>query len=407
MVGAGFLLAINLSVAALFAAAFLLICVREPDNVAARWFAAMCPIGVAHYVAEWGIPSFDDPFLLALSAFSLSLAALLCIAAGLAERYRRRWLLPVLAGVLIFSLAAFPFIYGLPRASLVRQFAYQAPYVIAMAIAAAIVLSARERGKLDTALGLMLAIGALHFLTKPLIAGMVGGIGATPQDYVTTTYALYSQAIAAVLIVALGLMLLGVLIRDMLTKITEQSETDTLSGLLNRRGFEERAMAMIDAMTRAGLPVSVVIADLDHFKEINDTHGHATGDRVIAGFAKILREATAEPHIVGRIGGEEFAVLLPGVDQGSARLFAEGVRNAYSYLPIEGIGAGWKLSASFGVASLMPGERLNELLLRGDRALYQAKDAGRNCVRLADGAPRLAYRGGTAAASPDDGVVRR
>ncbi|TGT51150.1 GGDEF domain-containing protein, partial [Mesorhizobium sp. M2E.F.Ca.ET.166.01.1.1] len=92
--------------------------------------------------------------------------------------------------------------------------------------------------------------------------------------------------------------------------------------------------AMRDAV-RQGVPVALLIADLDYFKSVNDSYGHACGDRVIETFAGFLREAAAEHHVAGRIGGEEFAIILPGTNLAAARLFAEGARSAFSALPID------------------------------------------------------------------------
>ena len=108
--------------------------------------------------------------------------------------------------------------------------------------------------------------------------------------------------------------MLAILVRDVLAEVTSKSETDTLSGLLNRGGFERQAELAVLGAVRQGVPVALVIADLDHFKSINDSFGHASGDRVIETFAGFLREAAAGHHVAGRIGGEEFAIILPGTN---------------------------------------------------------------------------------------------
>ena len=141
---------------------------------------------------------------------------------------------------------------------------------------------------------------------------------------------------------------------------------------------------MKDAV-RQGIPVALVIADLDHFKSINDSFGHASGDRVIETFAGFLREAAAEHHVAGRIGGEEFAIILPGTNLAAARLFAEGARSAFGALPIDCLPANHRCTASFGVAELHPAEDFSDLLRRADEALYQAKGSGRDCVRISIG----------------------
>jgi diguanylate cyclase (GGDEF)-like protein len=106
---------------------------------------------------------------------------------------------------------------------------------------------------------------------------------------------------------------------------------------------------------------------------------------VIETFASFLRDAAADHHVAGRIGGEEFAIILPGTNLAAARLFAEGTRSAFGTLPIDSLPVDQRCSASFGVAELHPGEGFSDLLRRADEALYQAKGAGRDCVRVSAG----------------------
>jgi diguanylate cyclase (GGDEF)-like protein len=145
--------------------------------------------------------------------------------------------------------------------------------------------------------------------------------------------------------------------------------------------------------------VSLVIADLDHFKGVNDSFGHACGDRVIEAFAGFLREAAGQDHVAGRIGGEEFAILLPGANLMAARVLAEGTRSAFSALPIGGLPADHRCTASFGVAELGSGEDFGQLMRRADQALYEAKKSGRDRVCLS-AAPATAARAATAQALP-------
>jgi len=170
-----------------------------------------------------------------------------------------------------------------------------------------------------------------------------------------------------------------------------ETYTDPLSGLLNRRGFEERGMLLLRHCASARFPVALVLADLDHFKALNDVHGHAAGDRVIADFAAKLRSAAGARGVAGRVGGEEFAVLLPLSDLAAARLFAEAVRTLYSAGHVDGLPAGTKVTASFGVAARSGDEALEPLMRRADDALYKAKRNGRDSVRLSYERPETAF----------------
>ncbi|MCA9245370.1 MAG: GGDEF domain-containing protein, partial [Phycisphaerales bacterium] len=153
--------------------------------------------------------------------------------------------------------------------------------------------------------------------------------------------------------------------------------------MFNRRGFQERLQAIAEDPEARRKALSVVTCDLDHFKSINDTYGHTVGDKVIAAFADTLARAAAGRYLVARIGGEEFAVLLPDATVSAARQFAEQVRIAFAVRAIDGLEKGASVTASFGVAERADGEHWSDLLDRADRALYAAKRDGRDCVRLA------------------------
>jgi diguanylate cyclase (GGDEF)-like protein len=383
MGSADFVLMINMLVAGLLAAAFMAIAVHGTGRVSARWLAFSYVLGMAYFAIEFSIPAFADARLPVVAAFAVFLGATIAFNGGLAHKYgvRPPWV-PMLCFLVVASVAVY-LVQDLPRQSLARMMAYQLPYAAMQLTALGIVLSSRQRlAWLDHVLALVLGASAVQFASKPLIAGALGGWGADPQAYVQTAYALVSQSLGTVFGLALALLALAVLVRDALSEATSKSETDTLSRLFNRGGFERHAdIAMRDA-ARRGVPVALVLADLDYFKSINDRYGHACGDRVIETFAGFLREAAAEHHVAGRIGGEEFAIILPGTNLAAARLFAEGARNAFGALPIEGLPADHRCSASFGVAELAADEGFADLLRRADAALYEAKNAGRDCVRV-------------------------
>lgn len=383
MGSADFILMINIVVAGLLAAAFMAIAAYGTGRVSARWLAFSYLLGMAYFAIEFSIPAFSDARSPVVVAFAVFLGATIVFNGGLAHKYgvRPPWA-PMLCFLVVASVAVY-LVQDLPRQSLARMMAYQLPYAAMQFTALGIVLSSRQGlAWLDHVLALVLGASAVQFASKPFIAGALGGWGANPQAYVQTAYALVSQSLGTVFGLALALLALAVLVRDALSEATSKSETDALSRLLNRGGFERHAVfAMRDAVRR-GVPVALVIADLDYFKSINDSYGHACGDRVIETFAGFLREAAAEHHVAGRIGGEEFAIILPGTNLAAARLFAEGARNAFGALPIEGLPAEHRCSASFGMAELAVDEGFADLLRRADAALYDAKNAGRDCVRV-------------------------
>lgn len=124
--------------------------------------------------------------------------------------------------------------------------------------------------------------------------------------------------------------------------------------------------------------MAAFMADLDHFKQVNDEYGHQAGDNVLAAFGQLLREQTRATDILARFGGEEFVVLLPHTGMAQAVAIAERTREALALLQIEPVPH--PVTGSFGVAVLAPGERAEGLIRRRDASLYAAKDAGRNRV---------------------------
>ncbi|MDQ2633976.1 MAG: GGDEF domain-containing protein [Pseudomonadota bacterium] len=383
MAGAEFILAINLCVAGLFAAAFLAIAAYDRRCESARWFAAGYIVGMANFLFEFAIATFRTSIVLVLASYAAFLAALAVFNVGIARKYSVPVPWTIVAIVFVASVVSCYLIQAMPRESFTRMLLYQLPYFTMQAIAVALVARAKRRSALDNVLMGLLAASALQFLSKPFLFGAFGGTGDSPDQYLTTSYALFSQSMGTIFAIAVALMLLVILVRDVLTEANTRSETDMLSGLLNRGGFEVRATAVLEEAARLGVPVSLVISDLDHFKSINDNFGHAVGDRVIVSFARFLRATLADQHVAARIGGEEFAIILPGANLVSARLFAEGARNAFASLTVEGMPATKRFTASFGVAEAVSGETIGELTARADKALYLAKNSGRDCVKIA------------------------
>lgn len=168
----------------------------------------------------------------------------------------------------------------------------------------------------------------------------------------------------------------------LMEKLKELADKDSLTGLLNRRHFIERASREIDLARRAGYQLGFIIADLDKFKRINDSLGHAAGDHALVTASRRFQAALRTVDIVSRYGGEEFAFLLPGTDRDSALATAERVRRALAEEPIAWEGELISLTGSFGVHTAGPRgtESLDECLRKADAALYAAKAAGRNRV---------------------------
>jgi diguanylate cyclase len=164
-----------------------------------------------------------------------------------------------------------------------------------------------------------------------------------------------------------------------------RSLTDPLTGLPNRREFNNRLEERLAAWTRRQEPFALLLLDVDHFKKLNDQHGHLAGDQVLAAIGRVLRGAVRREDAVARYGGEEFAILLPNTTLDQAVHVAQNVRSAVAAMSILHHGQQLAVTLSGGLAAIGANERGDSLIHRADAALYTAKAAGRNCVFVHDG----------------------
>ena len=380
MNGASYVLAINLFIAAAFSIAFLVVAISNRADRVAPMFALAYLFGIFYIITEFVLPLQDFPQFAYTLGFAAFLATMVAVTLGVARRYGQR--VPALV-VWIFCLASVVgnwFGYGLAHDSVPRNLIYQAPYALLQLYTGWLVLASRRRHAVDIGMMALFWLSAAQFLSKPFAAILLGGSGDSARTYIATSYALYSQSLGAMLAISTGLLMLSLLVRDMLVDATMRSLTDPLSGLLNRRGFEEQAEP---CLARANVPASLILADLDAFKSINDEFGHDTGDQVIVAFARLLRDAVPPKAIVGRLGGEEFGVFLPDTNAAAARLLAESLRLTFAALNIPEVPLHRRCTASFGVAERIAEESLSDLRRRSDAALYAAKRDGRDRVAIA------------------------
>jgi diguanylate cyclase (GGDEF)-like protein len=171
----------------------------------------------------------------------------------------------------------------------------------------------------------------------------------------------------------------------LMRRMENQAMTDPLTGLANARFFDPLVERELAAARRDGKPMGMLMLDLDHFKDFNDTHGHPAGDEALRSFARTVRGALRESDSAARYGGEEFAVLLRNTDLARARTVAEKVRAAVELTPVEiGPNRFGRITVSIGVASSdAHGSDRMQLMRMADGALYEAKASGRNAIAAA------------------------
>jgi diguanylate cyclase (GGDEF)-like protein len=161
--------------------------------------------------------------------------------------------------------------------------------------------------------------------------------------------------------------------------LARMARTDPLTGLLNHGAFHQRLEEEVKRSARYGRPLSLALLDIDHFKLVNDRHGHSAGDETLRTIAELARSQARETDVVGRVGGEELAWLMPESDVPGAADAAERLRSVIAATPMAHVG---RVTASIGVATLETDGSAGDLFGSADAAMYGAKRAGRNRVRV-------------------------
>ena len=280
------------------------------------------------------------------------------------------------------------------------------PFLAKVRLTIAVVASAFAATMLDRGYGFGVAGLLVIILTGPYIA-------LDSRDLLKTNIVILAALVPVMLIVSIApfdmigtavFVLLAVAVSSLLGRVLEASNrrafalelelhrdarTDALTGLENRRSMQERGRVELKRAKRAGQPVSVILCDLDHFKNINDKYGHEAGDKALTNAAAVLRKALRESDALGRWGGEEFIAILPGTDARGAVEVAERMRAAIAATKLEGLSEGTTIS--LGVASSEqfedPGVEYDLLIKEADQRLYRAKHEGRDRV-IAGGSAR-------------------
>jgi diguanylate cyclase (GGDEF)-like protein len=225
---------------------------------------------------------------------------------------------------------------------------------------------------------------ALFFLigwTPLLVTTVLGSLqsGGFAPGWTWSEEAMLGTGALEALVLSLGLADRSLALRRDRDRARELADIDALTGLLNRRAWIERVYLLDEAMSQSGQPLSVLFLDLDHFKDLNDRHGHEAGDEALRTLAAAMREELREQDLIGRYGGEEFVIALPGADRVHALRVADRIRRRLH----ERSAAGplrIAQTASIGAATQQAGEDVTALLKRADEAMYAAKGAGRDRV---------------------------
>jgi diguanylate cyclase (GGDEF)-like protein len=374
--GAVYALIVNACVAMLFAATFAVLRASYPQHRAIGWFCATYAIGLLSPLSELAVRFAPTPAPFNAIGYVALVCSMLCFTHGVA---RLGGYAPprTAAAIAIAALIGRVMIDDSARNTIGYGFVYQFPFytMLLLCTLMAIRVVRERRDPSWSALGVVFVVTASYFAIKPFFAAAFGS-GATMRDYAASNYALFSQALGGLLTIASALAVLLMIVRAVLRSTRAESETDMLTCVANRRGFERRAEGLIAAARRDGRAMAAIMLDLDHFKQVNDQFGHATGDAVLQAVGRVLIETAPPDALVARLGGEEFVALLNCADMWDATRVANDIRMA-----VRRLGPGLpRVTISGGIAKLRPHDTLVTLLDRADRQAYEAKQDGRDRI---------------------------
>lgn len=252
--------------------------------------------------------------------------------------------------------------------------------------------SFRLAGGLFAVQGLVMLARALMIVVNPNIGSLFA------PDLVQTVVFIWAMLVSIAL--TFGFLMLNserleVDLKKAQVELERLATTDFLTGIANNRSFFETGEREIQRARRYGRPLAVLMLDLDHFKRVNDTHGHAVGDRVLVAVTATCKRFLRDIDLFGRLGGEEFGMLLPETDLDGGRATAERLRQTVAETNIDAGKTTLCITISIGVSVLSPeDDRLESALKRADDALYEAKRSGRNRIVTALPFSRDAFRAG-------------
>lgn len=245
------------------------------------------------------------------------------------------------------------------------------------------------RQLIDRCLLVLFWLMALQFIVRTVLSLPPGSSMGNPEFVHSVQWQLISL-IMFIFALLFSVALMGATVVDLTTALREERNRDPLTRVLNRRGFDERFMSMQDAHRPVqASPASstvLMLCDLDRFKAINDTHGHAAGDTVLRAFAEVLRHHVRASDLLGRYGGEEFVVLAPRIGLAEARARAEAIRAEMARTLLPGLPEDVRVTVSIGLVQMRGDEDFETAMRRADVLLYRAKDEGRNRVLTEDDA---------------------
>ncbi|MFT3942062.1 diguanylate cyclase domain-containing protein [Rhodopseudomonas sp.] len=361
---------------------------RRPYLALLAATCALFALGASSQILYWP----RDTGLNAMVSGALYTCAVIAAVEGVLIRSSRAFGLWIDVAIFAaFSLALYYFFY-VDRSLLARIYVQNFGYGLLLCVAALRLAQLRHGRVVDRILFWTLLLFGLHFFPRTVFTVGASPPSGGPLAVADSVFWQTLQLSLAVLGAALAMAILAAAVSDLIDDLRRERDLDHLTGLLNRRGFEAEIAA---PMRRAPEGAALILCDVDHFKSINDTFGHDVGDAVLQEIGAILRRTARKGDLVGRWGGEEFAVFLPDASRSDAAECAERLRQTIANSRIPGLDDR-SVTASFGVATIREAGDWAALYKLADSRLYVAKASGRD---------RTVDRGMSADRSPREPVA--
>jgi len=372
----------NIVSVTVFALSISLLAWHNRKVIGMRWFAAAMVVGWFKLVLQ-GLEGRVLPVVSGMVANELYLVSFTMQMIGLhwfvARRpLRQKWLFPVI-GILL-AVYSILFLTRIPYSANVINI----PFLV-VCLASVWILLLHDNPPFDVVARVAAAVLICDFGVAGYRAVLTNVRYMRPWETVHATKDprwLYSLAGMAFLACCMVMCFIWFLVIELERELAEQARTDSLTGALNRRAMEEAALRETSRSIRHGTPVCMIVLDIDHFKQINDSLGHAAGDSVLKALVQQVRSMLRTSDLIARTGGEEFTILLPDTPATTGVVAAERVRRAIEALQVIYDSKPIHFTVSAGVAQLDPGSGGWEgMMRRADSAMYEAKERGRNAVQ--------------------------
>lgn len=344
---------------------------RRPHPLLLAAACILFAVGASSQLLHW--PPDPGPNAMASGlAYTLSVLA---ACQGILLRSGKTLRPGLAVGFLIAMMGLLWYFFYVERNLTARIYIQNFGYGAVMLATALHLLPGRRTRTIDRVLFWVLLICALQFFPRTVLTMGLSDISSV-RAFSQSLFWQMLQLSLAIVGAGLALTILAATVTDLMDELRRERDGDGLTGVLNRRGFEEQAVKLLAGNGQAVL----ILCDLDHFKGINDTYGHDAGDQVLRRFGALLQDSARPTDLVGRMGGEEFALLLVDADMDRAYRVAEELRSGLEASRFPFLPAQDKLTASFGIAPREQGRNVRNMMKAADRQLYAAKAGGRNRI---------------------------